>query len=488
MQRQEIPPVALWQKKEKRMRKCTVLTLFVFSIFLAGIQFASADCLKLVKIEEPSKGKNKLNLNVDHLNAVVESFGSNETAADIQLVDAAGNLLAALGKVENGKIDWSSKIVDGTFLQVKFDKSQYEEILEKVKEKSPKPGFRVQLSTGEGCAITFAELPDLAVKLKYPINASPGEALTGDIVLTVENNGTAAAENFDVELVMSGTMEIPVQPAASSENFKDGMLLEGGRETVSSIKPGERLTLNFKGPLTVPADTVPGRYYLGAVVDPGRKVAELNEENNKETGFIMIAVPEPRQLVLEIPDTQVVYQPAGFSLKILSRGVLLSDGSEWRKCSIRPYLHQIKQATWEDFFWEVDTIDRSVWQVTGIDFCHKGGKAHEVKMKVEVSGGSKTAPPMRFVLNLADTRLEYEPAAGKFRIQAFGNQFAYTPFWKIIRPKPHLFQLKHQTWEDFYWEVDTFKKEVHQVTGGSFGQTDSGGEIKVLDIKLSLEY
>jgi hypothetical protein len=469
------------------MKKSIFLTVWLLSIFLVSAPIAAADCFKLLKIEEPAKGKNQLNFYVEHVKAIVEGFNLEGVSADIEFTDLEGTVLAILGKVKDSKIEWSGKVVKGIFLEVKFDKSTYPLVLEKVKEKALKPGFRVQVGSEDGCEITFAELPDLAVSMKYPINASPGQALAKEFSLTVENKGAVEARDFNVQVVISSDMQIPFQPAVYSENFQEDALLEGGQCTVASIKPGESLTVSLPGPLKIPADTTPDKYYLGALVDPEKKIAELDEENNTENGFIMILVPAPRRISFEIPGARLVYQPTGFSLKIMAQDVELSDGKDWRKCQVRPYIHQIKHHTWEDFFWEVDTIDRSVWLVKGVNFCQKGGTAKEVKIPVEVTGGSSTTPPARFTLTLTGTRLEYEPEGGKFRIIAFDNQMVYAPLWRIFRLKSHLYQLKNLSWSDFYWEVDTFKNEVRQVSGGNFGQTGVGGSVKVLDIKLNLE-
>jgi hypothetical protein len=474
--------------KEINMKKSIFLTVLVLSIFLFSTGIAATDCLKLLKIEEPGKGKNKLNFHLEHVKAIVEGFNLEGVSADIEFTDLAGTVLATLGKVKDRSIKWSHKVVKGTFLQVKFGKSNYPMVLEKVNEKSMKPGFQVQLGTGQGCEITFAELPDLTVRMKYPINTSPGQTIAREFSLTVENKGAVEAKGFNVQLVISSDIQIPFQPAAYSENFQEDALLEGGQSTVASIKPGESVTVSLPGPLKIPADTSPARYYLGALVDPEKKIEELNEENNTEKGFIMILVPAPRRITFVIPDVRLVYQPTGFSLKIIAQDAVLSDGKDWRKCSIRPYIHQIKHHTWKDFFWEVDTLDRSVWDVKGIKFCQKGGTAKEVKMPVIVTGGSRTTPPARFTLKLTGARLEYEPDAGKFKIIAFDNQMVYAPLWRIFRLKSHLYQLKNLSWSDFYWEVDTFKKEVRQVSGGNFGQTGVGGSVKVLNVKLNVEH
>jgi hypothetical protein len=235
--------------KEINMKKSIFLTVLVLSIFLFSTQITGTNCLKLLKIEEPGKGKNKLDFHLEHVKAIVEGFNLEGVSADIEFTDLAGTVLATLGKVKDRSIKWSHKVVKGTILQVKFDKANYPLVLEKVKEKSMTPGFRVQLGTGQGCEITFAELPDLTVRMKYPINASPGQALAKEFSLTVENKGAVEAKDVNVQVVISSDTQIPLQSAAYSENFQEDALLEGGQSTVASIKPGESLTVSLPGPL-----------------------------------------------------------------------------------------------------------------------------------------------------------------------------------------------------------------------------------------------
>lgn len=490
------------------MKKQILPVVFIIIFILSAASILAEGNFKLVKIEEPPGGsKNKLLFHLEHIKEIVSGLDSQDISADIQFTDLDGLPLATLGTIKKGQVKWGHKVIDGKSLLVKFKKSDFPVIRSKIKEKSMRPGFMVQVrfskkkmskdqTYGEktqyvetttilrSTEITFMGLPDLAVKVKYPIDVRPGQALAKAVSVTVENKGTTAAGKFNVELVLSSDLQIPAEPASYSKNFKEDVLLEGGRETVEALEPGERLTLDLKGPLKLPPDTPPGRYYLATVIDADKKIGELNEENNKEVRFVMISVPEPKRLVLEIPDTYLTYRPANFALKIVSHGALFSDGKDWRKCMIRPYLHQLKHVGWEGFLWEVDTADRSVWQVKGVKFCKKGGTAKEVKMKMEVKGGSKTTPPSQFILKLSDTRMEYEPAAGKFRILVSQNQVAYVALWQFFKIKSHIYQLKHSLWADF-WEIDTFRKQVRRIQGGAFGK--EGGTPTLLDVKLIIE-
>jgi hypothetical protein len=490
-------------KKERTMKKSILSMMFVLvfscTIFLSTTAVTGQDCIRLLKIQEPtgSKAKNRLLLNVEQVKAIVDTLNLKDVSANIELVDDTENVLAELAKIKSGTIKWSHKIVDGTSMLIKFKSESYQFLLDKIKEKSKNPGLRILVSevskaertetriTIGSCNVTFAEFADLSVTMKYPFNASPGQALGKDISLTIENKGTVPAENFDIQMVLSSDFNVPVEPVTYSEEFKDNTLLEQGKETVTVLQPGKRITLSFKGSLKVPPRTAPGRYYLGAVVDVGNKIKELNEENNADTRLLMVSLPEPKRVILELPDTRLVYEPTNFGLNIESHGFLLSNGADWRKCNIRPYVFQIKHATWEDFHWEINALERGVWQITGAKYCKTGGKAQEVKLKMNIKGGSRAVPPSRVVLGLIDTRLEYEPAAQKFRILSNENQIQYIPYWQVIKLKSHLYHIRFRLWTEGFWELDAFKKQLRKITGGKIGQ--EGGTAEPLDIILKVE-
>jgi hypothetical protein len=504
--------VPLWQKRGEKMKK---LILFIIIVLFFSVHAFSQGNLKFLKIEVPTEGKtkNRLLFDLEDIKKMLDELKLEELSANINFTDLGGYSLATLGKIKKGKIDWSHKIVDEKSLLVKFKKDDYSMVIDKVKEKSRNPGFQIQivevkfdiLSTKRKLdryvaekakfkeaedavsiyEITFAEFMDLTADMKYPIKATPGEELGKKVSVKVKNKGTNAAKNFNVELVLSSDNQIPVKPAPYSENFSEDILLKDGRKSVELLNSGEDITLSFDGSIKIPADTPPGRYYLGAVIDPENKIEEINKKNNIFARFIIISLPAPKRLILNMPDTHLIYEPESFGLKIECLGVTLSEGKDWRKCRLKPYVQQLKHISWKDFHWDVDSIERGVWKVKGLKFCTKVGKGEEIKMKMEVKGGSRLRPPYRITLGLSKTQLEFEPSTHRFKLSTFGCPIVYIPFWKVARIEANLYQFRHTLWKDFYWEVDTFKKEVNRITGGQFGK--KGGTSTSLDINVTVE-
>ena len=65
------------------MRKpCIFFVTLVVMSFLFSTLIGAQECLKLLKIVEPAKGKNKLNLNLEHIKTIVESFKAEGAAAE----------------------------------------------------------------------------------------------------------------------------------------------------------------------------------------------------------------------------------------------------------------------------------------------------------------------------------------------------------------------------------------------------------------------
>ena len=124
------------------------------------------------------------------------------------------------------------------------------------------------------------KLPDLLVSAKCPSQAHPGEELGDRIKVIVKNKGPVPARDFSVDLVLSSDVYIPKTFAKYSPNYHEDVLLKGGREYVKLIAGGGKLILPLHGSNKIPDDTPPGTYYLAVVVDPGKKVKEINEKNN----------------------------------------------------------------------------------------------------------------------------------------------------------------------------------------------------------------
>jgi hypothetical protein len=474
------------------MGKKTLFLSFVVVFCLRPV--FSQECLKFLRMEEPEaelKGKNRLLVGVPQVEAILGGFALPEFSGKVEIADSqTGQPLVTLAKVDKGKRKWSHKLVNEKSLLVEFGKEDYAAVLGKVKDKAVRPGLQLQIvddktgQIGGKCDVTFAELPDLVSSIQYPVRIEPGQPLGNELSVKIENRGTAAARDFDVDTVLSGDPEIPVKTSASSENFAEDAVLPGGHEHVAVLEPGQSMTLVFKD-ARIPKDTPPGKYYLGAVVDSNNRVAEINEENNIDPGVLMVALPVPKSLAIELPDTQLILEFPNYGFKILCQGVILADAKDWKLCKMKPNVYHLKHVNWKDFHWEVDTVEKTVWEIRGVPFCKKGGTEKDLRIKVDVKGGSITEPPSQFVLNLAKTEIVYQPQTRKFNLMTYGYPIDYIPFWRNCNLETHLYQFRYVLWTDFFWEVDLYRNEVHAVTGADFCKP--GGTTRKLNLGLRVE-
>ncbi|HOX64770.1 MAG TPA: hypothetical protein PLB79_03065, partial [Thermotogota bacterium] len=51
--------------------------------------------------------------------------------------------------------------------------------------------------------------------------------------------------------------------------------------------------------------------------------------------------------------------------------------------------------------------------------------------------------------------------------------------WNKAQVYPYLFHIRLATWKDFYWQVNTSRKELVEVTNGSFGKISGGTSTKI---------
>jgi hypothetical protein len=163
-----------------------------------------------------------------------------------------------------------------------------------------RPAQRTQVTRVAQAALA---LPDLTVSVDGPNRAIAGRDIA--VAVTVKNAGRAvapgsasgAAKRYFVDLVLSANATVPValavQPVYAGktrDDFVEDMLMEGGRiSNTQNVPPGGQVKYSLS--LYVPKRTPPGLYCLGAVVDPGKEVAESNENNNTACLGVMIAPP-----------------------------------------------------------------------------------------------------------------------------------------------------------------------------------------------------
>ena len=126
---------------------------------------------------------------------------------------------------------------------------------------------------------TSTDQPDLIIK-DDSIKVNPEEVKPGDTVTlkcTVENkNGVAGANILKCYL--------------SSDETVDGEDAILGTSVVKALEKDE--TTDFSESVTIPADTVPGDYYILFWVDADRAVRESNEDNNLGSKQITMQLPD----------------------------------------------------------------------------------------------------------------------------------------------------------------------------------------------------
>jgi hypothetical protein len=476
--------------KEGKMKKMLLAALAVI-VLIPGL-LAGDDAVKIVPLEiSAAQGPNILLTNLARLQALGEEITSDRIDGDIVLLRPQGTPLITLGSLKKGKIKWEHKTVQDKFLALKFAPADYTPLAESIQAKKPLAGFQIAVCDEKTQAViksfpvAFGDFADLVVLLNYPVKAVLGQALGRDVSVSLENKGKVAAKNIKLEIVLSGDDKIPLRSAPASATYAEDILLQDGSESVPLLEAGQQITVNFSGSLKIPEDTPPGKHYLAVVADPEGTINELSKENNINSGYIMIDIPEPAAFDVEIPETILQFEPVGFGFKIVWLDTILSDGKDWKLCKMQPNVYQIKHVSWKDFYWEIDTYEKAVWEVSGTDFCKKGGKARDLKIKVEVAGGSLITPPARFSLKLASTKLRFEPATKKFAVLAYDKPIFHLPFWWVCKRESYLYQIRYVLWQDFFWQVDIFKKEAEKISGGKFCSTE--GSATKLPVQVTVE-
>lgn len=149
--------------------------------------------------------------------------------------------------------------------------------------------------------------PDLQVTVGGPERAVSGKSI--DLKVTVSNKGKAVAKGtqgspegtgYMVDIVLSEDSRFPVEYAVwpgydgkTEDDFVEDMLMRGGRiSNTTDLKPGASRSYSVSVP--IPSKTPPGLYCVGAVVDPGTRILEMDETNNRTCLKVQIgAAPSP---------------------------------------------------------------------------------------------------------------------------------------------------------------------------------------------------
>ncbi|MES9868326.1 MAG: hypothetical protein ABW153_04560 [Sedimenticola sp.] len=118
-----------------------------------------------------------------------------------------------------------------------------------------------------------------------------------------------------------------------------------------------------------------------------------------------------------------------------------------------------------------------------IDFLHFTCGASRPAAATRSDAGDRA--PKRFMLRFSDAYL-VQPAKARPQIVDEGSALSYGSDWQVRRLKPYLYHLRQDNWQQFFWKVNTSRKELYRVTGGQFGRL--GGRDEKLDITVEPVY
>lgn len=123
---------------------------------------------------------------------------------------------------------------------------------------------------------------DLTVKIRRCAQkqVEPGGTI-GGLNIAAKSTFPVALKEIAADLILTSaaTYPAPAPYAVYSANYSDKVLLKGGRTHVN-FAPNGFVNVSFGNNNEIPADTPPGIYYLGVVIDAGNKAKETNERNN----------------------------------------------------------------------------------------------------------------------------------------------------------------------------------------------------------------
>ncbi len=485
----------------------------LFALLLPATQDQSS--VRFLKIQEPvlsQQAEKHLLVNLDNLYEMIRLDELQDIEGSLEIIHTSGRIVSRLGKVKNGEIKWAFRVVNEGWLMVKFDPEDHQRILENIKSNPGESGYMLQL-VNKGIKIpdgrfiirdadkryqqkelnyirfhhlTFSEVPDLAVDMKYPFQVHNGQNLAPDLHVSVRNHGVVPVENVHVDVLLSPRSQLPAPPITVAESYSADLPLLLKRVTLEALAPGENREIRFTEPVEIPQNVPPGKYYMAVVADPEGLLNEYSRLDNSLLGLTMVSFPKLQELRAGLKGARLIFEPESYKLTIECQGAVISDGKDWRKCRMRPYIFQLRHANWPDYHWEVNSVDRGVWEVRGAEFCQTGGKGRELPTRIEVQGGSRFTSPVRVIIPLDDLELKFLGDQGRVKLTTMGSSVEFAPAWRICRMQPTVYRFRSILWPDFFWEFDLFGKTGNRVSGVDF-QRD-GGQRQPLETSIEIDF
>ena len=103
-----------------------------------------------------------------------------------------------------------------------------------------------------------------------------------------------------------------------------------------------------------------------------------------------------------------------------------------------------------------------------------------IKPAVQTAIAQVITAPQQFFLDFEDAYMVFQPSSNSIQIITEGMVLSYGGDWDKNQLRPYLYHIKQNVWKDFYWQVNTSRKEVYRIRGSEFGEI--GGTRQKLDV------
>jgi hypothetical protein len=350
------------------------------------------------------------------------------------------------------------------------------------------PWWYFDFKTGGGASGTTKKMPDLIVRdIRLIENCK--------IQVTIANIGTAGVPDSYYNLPNAVTVQMYNGAAAWG-----GMILSMF-DPAGKLKAPGGIATHVWFPNAANLNLSAGTHSLKVTVDNGGVLTELSETNNSLTkrvtckkilttipGQVVTTIPQlakaPETLMLDFTDAYLAFVNPSKSIQIAAQNTVLSYGSDWEKCQLKPFLYHIRHKFAQTFFWQVNTSKKEVYEITGGTFCKiSGGTSKKLDITVDVVGGSDTTPPDRFFLRFKEARLVYKPSSKTLQLITGDKVLSYCQDFQKCNLTASVYHFKENVWQGFHWKVDTLQKKVWKVTG-TFCQPDTGGTLLNIGVRV----
>ncbi len=195
----------------------------------------------------------------------------------------------------------------------------------------------------------------------------------------------------------------------------------------------------------------------------------------------------PQSFFLDFQDAYLVFEPASSTLQVVAQNSVLSYGQKWNKVQLKPYLYHLRRNDWKGFFWQVNTSRKEVIMIRNGNFGRiTEGERRKLEIDVDPVGRGGNFQPERVLLRFRKAYLVYVPGRDTLQIAGAGAVLSRGEDWTVCRLKPYLYHFRQANWREFFFQVNTSRKEAWKVNDGEFCRL--GGRKTRLDFGVRLPH